>query len=64
MAQQGGNLVESRKYLERAVFFFNGATRISANGESYNDWASSMLQLADPGATNYQTRFYRIVESW
>lgn len=46
IAQQQKNLNLTRQQLERAVYFFEGAIRISPNGESFNDMASSVLQLA------------------
>jgi tetratricopeptide (TPR) repeat protein len=33
--------------LVTATKYFNGATRITANGESYNDWGSCLTTLAD-----------------
>ena len=46
IAQQKRNLKLTRQQLERAVYFFEGAIRIAPNGESFNDMASSVLQLA------------------
>jgi tetratricopeptide (TPR) repeat protein len=41
------NLEKAEQDLDEAMTYFDGATRISANGESYNDWGSCLTTKAD-----------------
>lgn len=46
VSQKGGDKQKVLNYLERAGYFFQGATQISPNGESFNDWASTLMKRA------------------
>ena len=65
LAQQKGDNQKALDYLNRAVVFFEGATQIAPNGESFNDMASAILQIAsfEPDEAK-KTKLYQQAEEF